>query len=237
MTDEPELEAQDPLSERVLYLLDKIWAGNQSRMSADTGVAQPTISNVRIGRAKPGRGMLEKVARHPLVNQNWLMTGEGSPIAWASTGDSGSVALHVALRPFTGMPQDHPESLGEMREVGLRFYRPSRYWLPVRDWFKIVLVSDIRHGDWLLLDPEIERYSDLSAETPVLRQHDGEYYLTRADHDLNGAASPQRKKRRLSLHSPGEKSLNQPAAEKTQVTPADTSDLVAVVILLDRVYC
>jgi hypothetical protein len=69
-----------PAAERVKWLLNKLWAGHQTRMADDIGVNQSSIGNVIHGRREPGRAMLMSIASVPLVNPAWLLTGEGSPL-------------------------------------------------------------------------------------------------------------------------------------------------------------
>ncbi len=71
-------------SDRVAWLRDYIWDGSQVTMAKETGVNQATLSNVLRGKRGVGRALLEKIGRHPHVNEVWLLVGGEEPRALPS---------------------------------------------------------------------------------------------------------------------------------------------------------
>jgi len=138
--------------ERVAWLLRKLWSGSQSRMAADVGVSQSTISNVVSGRRAPGRKILTAISAHPLVNGAWLLSGEGEPlVAEEQPGRGGQYFCPVAAMPLAGHPRDFREQLtGQYRPVAAAEFGEDRYWFFVGD--EQFVDKNVVPGDWLLMD-------------------------------------------------------------------------------------
>lgn len=165
-------------AERVVWLLNKVWHGSQSRMAEETGISQSAISNVVTGRQQPGRKMLEKLSSSALVNSTWLVTGHGDPLITVG-GESGRRASYVARRLFEGLPEDNGDCLGHMLEVPLPYYRPSRYWLQVDDDSPLLRIGSLRlaSGDAVLFEPEAEAWPENVCGHPCIVKHEGTLML------------------------------------------------------------
>jgi transcriptional regulator with XRE-family HTH domain len=121
---------------RVEWLLRKIWFGSQTRMARDIGVSKSAVANILAGRRTPGRGFLLAVAAHPLINQTWLLSGEGEPlfVPMQAPIDPPSTAtelvLPVADHFLPGPVAQFQDQLrGSYLPVARHDYRPTRYWL------------------------------------------------------------------------------------------------------------
>lgn len=97
MSDQP----LSDLAKRIDWLLQKLWAGSQSRMAGETGVSQSAISNVTTGRQQPGRKMLEKIAAVPVINLPWLLSGQGQPFINYDVPPR-TIVCFTATDPVTG---------------------------------------------------------------------------------------------------------------------------------------
>jgi len=148
------MRVEDP-AERVMLLLKKVWSNSQTRMAAEIGMSQSAISNVVTRRQQPGRKLLAAIAAHPLVNANWLLTGDGDPIVVLGSG-VGCRALYVAERLFGGRPEDHGDCLGTMVEVPTKYYRPTRYWVEISPDNILIRAEmlKIAVGDFVLFEPD-----------------------------------------------------------------------------------
>src|SRR5262245_46859385 len=78
--DEDAVQRRKVMCERVKFLLDYRWHGNQRQMARDLRVSQGFISKIVNGLQGAGRRFLEALARQPGVNSEWLMRGEGQPL-------------------------------------------------------------------------------------------------------------------------------------------------------------
>lgn len=156
---------------RILFLYHKLWGGSQTRMARDTGISQSAISRFITGDHEPGGKLLAAVAAHPAVNASWALNGVGEPLIVL-----GVRALHVATQLFAGRPEDHPDCLGEMREVVTRRYRPSRYWVRIDAENALLGIEELRleAGDHLLLDSDSEGWPRELAGAPCIAYRDDE---------------------------------------------------------------
>jgi len=137
---------------RVAWALAHVWHGSQSRMAADIGVDQSTISVVVRGKRSPGKRFMNQVAAFPMLNANWILNGLGEPLIFQEQpGCGGQYFCPVAGYPLPRKPQS-------CRGMLTAFYRPvaapdfseERYWLQVE-------IGDFHdkgflRGDWLLMD-------------------------------------------------------------------------------------
>jgi len=173
---------------RIDWLLKKVWQGSQTKMARDIGVSQSVISHVVVGRQEPGRKLLAAIASNSLVNSRWLITGEGEPLV-AQFTEPGRRALYVARTLFEGFPDDHGECLGDMLEVPLRLYRPTRYWFEIPADCPLVSVSSLKIavGDLVLFEPDQKGWPDsIKGHPGIVKSADGDLSLTyAADHRGN----------------------------------------------------
>ena len=162
----------ETVSGRVAWLMEKLWRGSQTEMSAYLGVTQGTIANILAGRRKPGRTLLPALAAHPLVNEQWLREGVGSPLLPEATGPVGEAALPIAQKLFAGMPHEHPDCLAEvLHPVSQRLCRRSRSWIHVDEPhhpFAADPKLPLRVGDWLLMEPDSSNWPDDLRGKPCL---------------------------------------------------------------------
>ncbi len=149
------------LAKRVEWLLKNVWEGVQVKMASDIGVTQSAISNIITGRQQPGRKFLAAVASNPAINSKWLISGDGEPLARPNS-EPGRRALYVARTLFEGYPDDHGDCLGDMLEVPLRLYRPTRYWFEIPAACPLVSVSSLKIavGDLVLFEPDQKGWPD-----------------------------------------------------------------------------
>lgn len=157
------------VARRVEWVLKKVWNGSQKRMAADIGVSQPVVSHIVTGRQEPGRKFLAALAGNPLINSRWLMTGEGDPLITQTT-EPGRRAVYVARCLFEGLPEDHGDCLGDMLEVPIRCYRPSRYWfqVPVNCPLVSVISLKIAVGDNVLFEPDAKGWPENKVGHPCI---------------------------------------------------------------------
>ncbi len=160
--------------DRLHWLMDKLWRSSQTAMARDLGVTQGTIGNILAGRRKPGRVLLDGLASHPLVNEEWLRSGDGPPLLVDSPVDAGELALPIARELFAGGPYDSPECLEPvLYPVSRRLYRRSRYWLRVDSQnhpFANTPNMPVREGDWVLLESDRHAWpKDLRGKGCVIR--------------------------------------------------------------------
>ena len=79
MTQQIQNLANEPrmLQERVKFLLDYRWRGNQREMARDLSVSQGLISKIVNGVQGPGKRFLHALARQTGVNAEWVLGGVG----------------------------------------------------------------------------------------------------------------------------------------------------------------
>lgn len=119
---------RDEIQGKVGFLLEHRWGGNQRRMSKDLGVSQGLVSKIVRGLQAPGKQFLERLARQPGINPNWLLQGTGSPFPLPNDG-----TLPIAFAVLPGPPLDFPHLLTEQRHpVARPLDRPTRYWMQIQ---------------------------------------------------------------------------------------------------------
>ena len=137
------------VSERVAWLLDKIWLGSQVRMAKETGISQGAISNVVRGKRPPGRSFLTAIARHPLVNIDWLLTGDGEPLLPSKGGE---LMLPIVRQILPGSPANFQNLWsGEYTPATEADFGETRYWFFVPSDDKPL---GLHAGDLLLLETD-----------------------------------------------------------------------------------
>lgn len=176
---------------RIDWLLKKVWQGSQTKMARDIGVSQSVISHVVVGRQEPGRKLLAAIASNSLVNSRWLITGEGEPLV-AQFTEPGRRALYVARTLFEGLPDDHGDCLGDMLEVPLRLYRPTRYWFEIPADCPLVSVSSLKIavGDLMLFEPDQKGWPDSIKGHPcIIKDTDNRLTFTHVTDQQDGSVS------------------------------------------------
>jgi hypothetical protein len=143
---------------RVRFLLEHLWASNQSRMAADLGVTQSLVSKICRGSQGPGREFLAALARQPGVHAEWVLRGEGTPLVPSTHG-----TLPVACGILPGWPERHPELMtGERSPVAAAYDKPSRYWYRIPADCPALRAAELAllPGDLLLLDADVTAWLD-----------------------------------------------------------------------------
>ncbi len=179
------------LAKRVEWLLKNVWEGVQVKMASDIGVTQSAISNIITGRQQPGRKFLAAVASNPAINSKWLISGDGEPLARPNS-EPGRRALYVARTLFEGLPDDHGDCLGDMLEVPLRLYRPTRYWFEIPADCPLVSVSSLKIavGDLMLFEPDQKGWPDSIKGHPcIIKDTDNRLTLTHVTDQQDGSVS------------------------------------------------
>lgn len=179
------------LAKRVEWVLKNVWEGVQVKMASDIGVTQSAISNIITGRQQPGRKFLAAVASNPAINSKWLISGDGEPLARPNS-EPGRRALYVARTLFEGLPDDHGDCLGDMLEVPLRLYRPTRYWFEIPADCPLVSVSSLKIavGDLMLFEPDQKGWPDSIKGHPcIIKDTDNRLTLTHVTDQQDGSVS------------------------------------------------
>jgi hypothetical protein len=147
----PPLPTSDrTIGERVKYLIEVLFRGNQGRASDALGLAQTYISKIMRGERNPGTKLLDALARIPRVNETWLLSGEGEPMLPSS---GGTLPISVAIIPGPLESNMHFCG-GERHPVAATQERDTRYWLRVQTAFSGRLCRDMRMfpGDLLQIE-------------------------------------------------------------------------------------
>src|SRR5262249_34939717 len=130
-------------------LLQTFWASNQSQMAREVGASQSLINKIIRGERVPGRKFLEKLARMPRINPDWVLHGRGQPLPLSTRG---TLPVATGILPYS--PGRSPELLSGRHPVAAEWESESRYWLQVHEQSPLVQVNAwaILPGDLLLLD-------------------------------------------------------------------------------------
>jgi hypothetical protein len=150
--DEAGLRDRDIKRQRVRFLLDFRWAGNQRQMARDLGVAQSLVSKIVNGAQGAGKRFLATLARYPGVNPDWLVRGEGQPLLLPPKG-----TLPVSYSVLPGSPIDYPNLLsGERHPIAESLDRPTRYWLELPPHSPLLRDPALRlmDGDLVLIESD-----------------------------------------------------------------------------------
>lgn len=148
--------------ERIIWLRDHLWHGNQAEMAKATEVPPGTLSNIVRGNRPVGPRVIEKIAKYPGVNANWLRSGEGPALPdSARVVASDGITVPVAIGLLPGSPGDHLTHLTTRREqVPAMYCRASVYAIEAASAFdaealilnrfspKDLLVVDTDPGNW-----------------------------------------------------------------------------------------
>jgi hypothetical protein len=143
---------REAIRDRVKFLLDYRWNGNQRQMARDMAVSQGLISKIVNGLQGAGRCFLATLARQPGVNADWLLHGEGQPLSLPPKG-----TVPVALGVLPGPPPAHPQLLtGQRHPVAEALDRASRYWLELQSGSPLLRDAGLRllAGDLLLMETD-----------------------------------------------------------------------------------
>src|SRR5262245_58762238 len=122
-----DLRKREAEADRVRFLLNNLYGGNQSRMAAAVPASQSLLSKIDRGDRLPGRDLMEKLAQLAGVNPGWVLRGEGEPFSGPSKG-----TLPIAVGVLPGWPERYTELLtGQRHPVAEALDRASRYWVQV----------------------------------------------------------------------------------------------------------
>ena len=146
-------------SERLVYLLDKLWRGNRSAMAADCGCSQGAISHVATGRRQVGQRLLSLVAADSRVNGSWLLTGEGQPLLTMTFADRQACRLLISEQLLPTL-NDQVRALlsGESVDVAEGAASPTRYAFRIPAGHVVLTAEDaaLRGGDLLVIETATE---------------------------------------------------------------------------------
>jgi transcriptional regulator with XRE-family HTH domain len=145
-------------TERIAWLLEHLWEGNQSKMASAVGCSQSLLSRVLAGQQAPGRQLLERIAQVPRINSAWLLSGRGA--ALFPEPDLDGLPISRVLLP--GPPADYPEQWLSVRHpVPRAFHAAGRYWLYVGSDFPIApsKSAKVDVGDLILMETDFDEIS------------------------------------------------------------------------------
>ncbi len=141
---------------RVLWVLMNMYDGNQRTMSRDLGISQAAISRLARGEQKAGPNVIAAVAANPRINEEWLVSGQGTPLTDQDRKAlSSGMTLPVATEVLPGLPSETPHLLsGLYYPVADVLATAESYWLQVKDDSPITRVDEwkIKGRDFLLLE-------------------------------------------------------------------------------------
>lgn len=247
---------RSPETERVMLVLERLWAGNKTAMARDLGVSTSLINKVAYGERSPGRKLLNALANHPTVDEIWLLTGQGEPFTDKNRVQIGSSSslLPVADHVLPGSPDKHQAHfVTRIDLLSAEWARPSRYLLRVGSGWSIVQEagSRIAAGDLLLVETEpiwVENpavlpgklvVANLSAtNTPDFQVVPYDGFSTHSHH-FKQPASPQlgRKFRGLDFseeESLGDSDSKSRRSRDTRTPPIRFDSIMGVALLLIR---
>ncbi len=153
-----------PEADRIRYLLENRWAGNQNEMARDIGCSQSSLSRVVGGKLRPGKRLL-KLLMDFGVSQEWLYRGKGEPLVERRRASADvDFRLPVVASPLPGPPSEHRDRLdGHEFPVAAALFGTTRCWYEVGEGVGILRNNDARlaPGDLLLLEYDLGRFHDL----------------------------------------------------------------------------
>src|SRR2546423_1843455 len=109
----------DSVAGRIRWVLRKVWLDNQARMAADLGISPAAISYLTRGTHAPGTRFMAAISAHPLINPDWLLTGQGEPLI--GTTSTGEEMLPLARQPLPGPAEKYRELLSREHLPTARF--------------------------------------------------------------------------------------------------------------------
>lgn len=155
--------------ERLRWLLDEWWGGNQRRMASELGLSTSMVSKVLAGERQAGRQFFHAIIEKRPTNLNWLLTGQGEhTMEHAASADR---MLPIATCVLPGPPADSQSVLaGRFAAIEPSSYRPTRYWLDVPERSPITRSREamVREGDLLLFETDVEWMRQFFAEVDDL---------------------------------------------------------------------
>ena len=126
--DEETSKRRAAIRDRVKFLLEYHWSGNQHQMARDMGVSQGLISKITSGFQGAGNRFLAALSRQPEVNRDWLLRGVGQPLSLPPKG-----TLPVANGVLPGAARDYAALFtGQRHPIAEALDRTSRYWLELQ---------------------------------------------------------------------------------------------------------
>ncbi|MGL6095148.1 MAG: helix-turn-helix domain-containing protein [Fimbriiglobus sp.] len=144
------------LRDRIARLAELVWAGRQSQMARDLGVAQSSISKVLAGKQQPGTVLLERLATWTGVNPVWLVCGRGEPLAPDAAG-TGAGHFRPILVDLDELLAADPSAGGS----GASYPVPAATHSPTTVWYRVppntplaARRPDILTGDLLLVETD-----------------------------------------------------------------------------------
>jgi hypothetical protein len=143
---------REKVRDRVKFLLEYQWGGNQRQMARDLAVSQGLISKIVNGLQGPGSRFLATLARQPSVNADWILRGEGPPLSLPPRG-----TLPVALGVLPGPPLQYSHLVtGQRHPVAEVLDRSSRYWMELQSSSPLVRDPVLRllPADLLLMETD-----------------------------------------------------------------------------------
>jgi transcriptional regulator with XRE-family HTH domain len=151
-------------AERIRYLLEHRWGGNQNEMARAIRCSQSSLSRVVSGKLRPGKRLLNLVTDFG-VSREWLTQGKGEPLA-ERPNPSGATdfRLPVVTDLVPGSPAEHGDRLqGHEFPVAPALYSKSRCWYEVPEGAGILRNEEVRlmSHDLLLLEYDLGRFHDL----------------------------------------------------------------------------
>lgn len=147
-----QVEWQTAARERFVLVLERLFAGNQTRLARALGVTQAFVSIVVRGVQPPTRNLMARVGVVERVNPHWAATGEGEPLRPDTRG-----TLPVSDMLLPGGLADHSALLtGERYAVASEHERATCYFwrLPPDHYAATVAPWRLRRGDLILLDTD-----------------------------------------------------------------------------------
>jgi hypothetical protein len=149
---------------RVIWVLEHVYHGNQRMMSKDLGISQAAVSRLARGEQKAGRNVIAAVTANPLINEDWLLSGRGTPLTSQDRNAlSGGRMLPVATEVLPGLPSQAPHLLsGLYYPVADAYAGEERYWLQIQGDAPITRVDEwkIKVRDFLLLEADRRVWCD-----------------------------------------------------------------------------
>src|SRR4051812_34214412 len=92
-----ELDYPTP-NNRISLLVRSLANGNQREAARMFGISQAVLSKIVRNEQAAGQRVLAAIAGHPLVNANWLYTGDGEPLV----PEEGEVPVPFGSDPHAG---------------------------------------------------------------------------------------------------------------------------------------
>ena len=128
-----------PLAERIYRLCELLFSDIQQREAArQIGVAHPLLSRTLSGAREPSKTLVERLSKHPSVNERWLLHGIGEPLK------AGSCSLSVLDR--IPLSSDAPWSALEVPKTRLSISEARRS--QTRYWFHVSSKTYKSWGSW-----------------------------------------------------------------------------------------